>query len=242
MNKKKIQGTALITGAARRIGQAIALELASLGYNVALHYNRSKEEAEAVAAEIRQKEVECELFSCDLSDENQISRLMSKVFRKFSDLNLLVNSASLFERSGFAVEDLKLFNDHFAVNLKAPFILSCEFFRFCKKGQIINLLDTNIVKNTTSHVAYLLTKKSLADMTKIAAVAFAPHIRVNAIAPGLILPARGETVESLDRMAQKIPLKRKGDPCAIIRSVRFLVENDYLTGQFIFADGGEHLR
>lgn len=241
MNKKKIQGTALVTGAARRIGQAIALELASLGYNVALHYHRSKEEAEAVAAEIRQKEVECELFSCDLSDENQISRLMSKVFRKFSDLNLLVNSASLFERSEFAVKDLKLFNDHFAINLKAPFILSCEFFRLCKKGQIINLLDAHIVKNQTSHVAYLLTKKSLADMTKIAAVAFAPHIRVNGIAPGLILPARGETAESLDRMARNIPLKRKGDISTITQSIKFLIENDYLTGQFIFNDGGEHL-
>ena len=242
MNKKNIQGTALITGAARRIGQAIALEVASLGYNVALHYHHSKEPAEAIAAEIRQKGVECGLFSCDLSDEDQTAQLIAKVFKKFPGLNLLVNSASIFERSKFSLQDLKLFNDHFAVNLKAPFILSSEFFRLCKKGQIINLLDTNIVKNKTSHVAYLLTKKSLSDLTKLAAVEFAPHIRVNGIAPGLILPAKGDTAESLDRMAQNIPLKRKGALGYITQSVRFLIENDYLTGQFIFNDGGEHLR
>lgn len=241
MNKKKNAGTALVTGAARRIGRAIALELASLGYSIALHYHHSKEQAEVSAAEIRQKGVRCELFSCDLSDETQTSNLTAKVFKKFPSLNLLVNSASLFERSEFAVKDLKLFNDHFAINLKAPFILSCDFFRLCKKGQIINLLDANIVKNQTSHVAYLLTKKSLADMTKLAAVAFAPHIRVNGIAPGLILPARGETAESLDRMARKIPLKRKGDILTITQSIKFLIENDYLTGQIIFNDGGEHL-
>ena len=241
MNKKQGQETALITGGARRIGQAIALELASLRYNVALHYHHSREPAEVTAVEIRQKGVECELFRCDLSDENKTSQLISKVFRKFPGLNLLVNSASIFEKSKFVVKDVKLFNDHFATNLKAPFILSCEFFRLCKKGQIINLLDTNIVKNKTSQVAYLLTKKSLADMTKLAAVEFAPHVRVNGIAPGLILPAKGNTTEHLDRMARNIPLQRKGDPGYITQSIKFLIENDYLTGQFIFNDGGEHL-
>ena len=166
---------------------------------------------------------------------------MTEVVKRFSGLNLLVNSASIFEKSKFAVKDLKLFNSHFAINLKAPFILSCEFFRFCKKGQIINLLDTKIVKNKTSHVAYLLTKKSLADMTKLAAVEFAPDIRVNGIAPGLILPAKGDAVESLERMARNIPLKRKGDLSGITQSIKFLIENDYLTGQIIFNDGGEHL-
>ena len=241
MKKKNDRGTALITGCARRIGQAIALKLASLGYNIALHYHHSKDQAELSAAEIRRKGVRCELFSCDLSDESQTSNLMTEVVKRFSGLNLLVNSASIFEKSKFAVKDLKLFNSHFAINLKAPFILSCEFFRFCKKGQIINLLDTKIVKNKTSHVAYLLTKKSLADMTKLAAVEFAPDIRVNGIAPGLILPAKGDAVESLERMARNIPLKRKGDLSGITQSIKFLIENDYLTGQIIFNDGGEHL-
>ena len=241
MNKKKIQGTALVTGAARRIGRAIALELASLGYNIALHYNQSQTEAQALAGEIKQKGVACALFPRALSDEKKTADLVGTVAKKFPDLNLLINSASIFEKSNFTLKDLKLFNDHFAVNLKAPFILSSEFFRLCKKGQIINLLDANIVKNQTDHVAYLLTKKSLADMTKLAAVKFAPHIRVNGIAPGLILPAKDETTGYLDRMARDIPLQRKGGLLYIMQSVKFLIENDYLTGQFLFNDGGAHL-
>ena len=237
----KNKGTALVTGAARRIGRAIALELASLGYNIALHYNRSQAEAQATAEEIKKKGVVCVLFPCVLSDENQTSHLLSEVVEKFSDLNLLINSASIFEKSEFALKDLNLLQDHFAINLKAPFILSSEFFRLCKKGQIINLLDANMVTNKTDHVAYLLTKKSLADMTKLAAVKFAPHIRVNGIAPGLILPAKGDTTGNMDRMARDIPLKQKGDSSYIAQSVKFLIENDYLTGQFLFNDGGKHL-
>ena len=241
MVQKQITKTALVTGAAKRIGEAIALMLAGLGYKIALHYNHSQREAQVTADKIKKLGTQCELFCCDLSNEEQTISLISRVYKKFPDLNLLVNSASIFEKSKFDVKDIKLFNDHFAINLKAPFILSCEFYRLCKSGQIINLLDTNIVKNKTVHVAYLLTKKSLADMTKLAAIEFAPHIRVNGIAPGLILPPNGQTSEYLDRMAKDIPLKRRGDESYIARSVKFLLENDFLTGQFLFNDGGEHL-
>ncbi len=241
MVKKHNPGTAVVTGASKRIGQAIALMLAGWGYKIALHYNHSQKKAQSTAGQIEKLGTECELFDCDLANEQEVSKLMSRIYKKFPDLNLLVNSASIFKKSKFEIKDLKLFNDHFAVNLKAPFILSCEFYRLCKKGQIINLLDTNIVKNKTGHAAYLLTKKSLADMTKLAAIEFAPHIRVNGIAPGLILPPRGETSRYLDRMADGIPLRRKGDVSYITQSVKFLLENDYLTGQFLFIDGGEHL-
>lgn len=241
MNKTKSQGTALITGAAKRIGEAIAFELASLGYNVALHYNKSEREAQLIAEKIKTFGVRCELFPCDLADEKAVCGLIAAVYKKFSDLNVLVNSASIFEKSKFDIKDLKLFDAHFAINLKAPFILSSEFYRICKKGQIVNFLDTNIVKNHTSHVAYLLTKKCLAEMTKLAAVEFAPHIRVNGICPGLILPPKGQNVEYLDRMSHDIPLRRKGDVSYIRQSVKFFLENDFLTGQFIFNDGGEQL-
>ena len=193
MVKKQTPGTALVTGASKRIGQAIAFTLATLGYRIALHFNHSQKEAQETAGHIKKLGSVCELLDCDLASEKEVSTLISRAYKKFPDLNVLVNSASIFEKSKFDIKDLPLFNDHFAINLKAPFILSCEFFRICKKGHILNLLDTNIVKNKTSHAAYLLTKKSLADMTKMAAVEFAPHIRVNGIAPGLILPPRGET-------------------------------------------------
>ncbi len=231
----------MITGGAKRIGQAISLMLSSLGYRIALHYHHSQDTALQTAAHIRKEKGVCELFACDLANEKETLNLIKDVHQKSPDLNVLINNASLFAPSGFLSSDLKLFNAHFAVNLRAPFILCSAFKAICKKGQIINILDTNIVKNKTSHIAYLLTKKSLADMTKLAAVAFAPEIRVNGIAPGLILSPKNETDAYLDRRAREIPLQRKGDVSYIAWSVKFLLENDYLTGQFIFNDGGEHL-
>ncbi len=239
--RKSQRGTALVTGAAKRIGQAIALMLAENGFDIAVHYQHSRNDAEATAKLIRKKGVRCELFACDLNNEAQTLSLIRDVHLKFSNLNLLINCASIFEKSKFTTADLSLFDRHFAVNLKAPFILSCEFRTVCHHGQIINFLDTDIVENKTDHVAYLLTKKALVEMTKMAAVHFAPDIRVNAIAPGLILPPKGQTDEYLNRRAQGIPLKRKGDVVSICKSVKFLIDNDYLTGQIIFNDGGEHL-
>ena len=232
---------ALITGGAQRIGQGIALMLADLGYDIALHYSHSRSQAQSTALALEKKNVRCTLFQCDLADEDSTGKLVKSAAGQFPHLNLLVNNASIFEKSKFRSQDLPLLNRHFAVNLRAPFLLSCDFFALCKRGQIINILDTNIVKNKTSHVAYLLTKKSLADMTKLAAVEFAPQVRVNGIAPGLILPPAEENPEYLDRMAKNIPLRRKGSIAYIAQSVRFLIENDFLTGQFIFNDGGEHL-
>ncbi len=241
MVKKNFKGTALVTGAAKRIGKAIASFLAAEGYQIAAHYNHSEKDAQAVVKDIRKKGVACELFQCDLGSQEDTALLVQRVHAKFPDLNLLINSASIFEKSKFKIRDLDLFNDHFAINLKAPFILSSEFRKFCKRGQIINLLDTDIVKNQTTHIAYLLTKKSLADMTKLAAIEFAPHIRVNGIAPGLILPPAGKPTAYLDQRAKRIPLQRKGDVHYITQSVKFLLDHDFLTGQIIFNDGGEHL-
>src|SRR3989338_8191361 len=179
----------LITGAAKRIGKSIALLLAVLGFDVAVYYNRSKKEALQTAGEIESYGVRCELFSCDLSSEKNVRPLVSAVLKKFPNLSLLINSASIFEKS--SLTDSRAFDRHFRVNFKTPYILSSEFAKICKQGQIINILDTHITQNKSAFAAYLLSKKSLADFTKLAAVEFAPHIRVNAIAPGLILPPKG---------------------------------------------------
>ncbi len=242
MNKKNTSlGTVLVTGGGKRIGKAIAIDLASQGYSIALHHHTSHTEAQKVQSQIKAFGVQCEIFSCDLSDEFQTSRLMKHVHRKFPKLNLLINSASIFEKSSLLKGNLELFNRHLAVNLKAPLILSRDFARICQKGQIINILDTNVVKNKTSHAAYLLTKKALLELTYMSAVELAPRIRVNGIAPGLILPPVNEKNNYLDRLAKNIPLQKKGDPKYIAQSVRFLIDNSYLTGQIIYVDGGEHL-
>lgn len=233
--------TALITGSANRIGKALALALAECGYTIALHYNHSQQAAAKTAAEIKRKGGRCEIFSGNLGNEYEAKKLVPTVLEKLPRLSLLINNASIFQRSNLVPLDLKNFDEHFAVNLKAPYILTSVFAQNCKRGHIINILDTHIVQNKTAHFAYLLSKKALHDLTKMAAVALAPHIRVNAVAPGLILPPADQPADYLDRLAKQVPLKRKGTPTQITQCVKFLIENDYLTGQVLFNDGGEHL-
>jgi len=233
--------TALITGGAKRIGQAIALDLARVGFDIALHYNSSQKEAERTANAIRRLGVSCQLFRANLANENQTIKLISQVKKQIPNLEILVNSASIFEKSKLTIKDIKLLDQHFKIHLKAPFILTCEFARLCTQGQVINILDTNVTKNRTSHITYLMSKKSLEDLTKLSAVELAPNIRVNAIAPGLILPPQGQNNLYLDRLATRIPLKQKGEVRNITQAVRFLIENKFITGQVIYVDGGENL-
>lgn len=241
MSNHKIKGTALVTGAAKRLGHEVALHLADQGYNIALHYNNSKKEAMATAQAIYKKNVRCELFSCDLANIKEAVRLLSEVYRSFPNLNLLVNSASIFIPNEFGAQDLSLFEAHWNINFKAPYVLSCEFARLAKKGQIINFIDTNVVKNTTCYADYLLTKKALAEFTRMAAVAWGPAVRVNGISPGMILPPVNRQKDDRSQRAKRIPLKTVGDPAYILDAVDFFLKNTYVTGQIIPIDGGEGL-
>jgi NAD(P)-dependent dehydrogenase (short-subunit alcohol dehydrogenase family) len=241
MSQRSHRQTALITGSAKRIGRAMAVALAGQGYTVALHCNRSRADAEQAAQEIRESGGSCGIFCADLADEKQVQGLIPSVLKKYRQLDLLINSASIFKKDNLKTGDPALFNRQWAVNFKAPYILTSAFARKCKRGHIINILDTHIVQNKVSHVSYLLSKKALAELTKMAAVELAPEIRVNAVAPGLILPPAGKEKGYLDRLARDIPLKKRGEISYIVAAVRFLLDNEYLTGQILFVDGGEHL-
>ena len=241
VKKNKTQGVALITGGAKRIGKAICLSLSSSGYKIALHYHKSGAQAKNVAKTIRQRGGICELFPCDLSDYSQAATLIPNVLKKFSQLNVLVNNASIFEPSTISNTRLASLNDHFAVNFKTPYILTAAFASKCKKGHIINILDTHITDNRTAHAAYLLSKKALCELTKLSAVELAPHIRVNGIAPGLIFAPERAKPGYLEKLTGKVPLKKKGDVGQITQTIEFLMNNPYVTGQIIFNDGGEHL-
>ncbi len=235
------KGSVLITGGAKRLGRAIAIYLANLGYPIAIHYNRSRKEAENLANEICQSKGRCEIFAADLKDPKAAAKLLPDVHQKFPDLCFLVNNASIFVPSKIKSANLKDFDDEFAINLRAPFILTSQFAKIIQKGSIVNIVDTNVSKNQTAHFSYLLTKKSLADLTRLAAVELSPYIRVNAVAPGLILAPVQKNSNYLNRLAKNIPLKHKGDPEDIAKAVHFLLENTFITGQTIFVDGGEHL-
>ncbi len=240
MKKSSKSQTALVTGGAKRLGHATALHLAAQGYNIALHYHESKSEAVKTAQAIGKKGVRCALFSCDLADEHGVRQLVPQVYREFKNLNVLINSASIFVPNQFGDQDLTLFNSHWNINFKAPYLLSCAFNRLVKQGQIINLIDTNVVKYETKHADYLLAKKALNEFTKMAAVQWGPRIRVNGIAPGMILPPIDRRDDRKQRAAQ-IPLQKVGDPRYIVSAVQFLLDNDYMTGQVLAIDGGEGL-
>lgn len=238
---KKLKGTALVTGAAKRIGREAALHLAKAGYGIALHYHRSKPQAMATAQDIFKTGARCELFCCDLADEAQTLQLVPQVMKAFGNLNVLVNSASIFIPNKFGAADLTLFKAHWDVNFKAPYILTCAFARLVKRGQVINFIDANSVKYKTNYADYLMTKKALSEFTKMAAVQWGPAIRVNGISPGMILAPVNDQRDDRLKRAQRIPLQRTGKPANVLQSIQFLLENDYLTGQIITNDGGETL-
>ena len=235
-------GTALITGGAKRIGRAIALSLAEKGFHISLHYRSSRIEAEEVARNIEQKNVACQLFTCDFNDMEDLSTLIPRVFDRFPDCNLLVNNASIFEQARLLETDQNLFDRQFNTNVKAPFFLSRDFARHCNKGQIINILDTKISRTLVEYFAYTLTKKTLFEFTHMAAKELGPAIRVNGISPGLILPSAFRNREDFEKMGKSIPLKRTGSPASVVSAVHFLIDSSFITGECIFVDGGEHLK
>ncbi len=232
----------LVTGGAKRIGREIALFLAEKGYDIALHFGSSEKEAKEVSGLVAEKGRRCRLFQCDLGDMKAVSSLIPDVRRSFPDLSLLVNNASIFKRARFMETDFDLFDRHFNINFKTPFFLSRDFARLCKTGQIINILDTKISKTLIEYFVYTLSKKALFEFTKMAAKELGPHIRVNGIAPGLILPASDMREKDFEKMGDHIPLQKTGNPQAIIQAVDFLIGNDFVTGETIFVDGGEHLK
>ena len=167
IKKLKPEGTVLVTGAAKRIGKAICLSLSSLGYKIALHYNTSSNEAKKLAKDIQANGGQCQPFCCDLSDKKQTDRLISSIQKEFPDLNVLINNASIFRSSTIKNATMELLHKDFAVNFDAPFILTAQFAKECKKGHIINILDTHITHSSTQHSTYLLSKKALWNLTQM---------------------------------------------------------------------------
>ena len=201
---------ALVTGAAVRIGKAITLDLAEMGYSIALHFNSSRAEAEKLCRSIEALGAACEIFKADLTNPNELENLIPTVKKIFPKLSLLVNNAAVFQKAPLKQTDRKLFDSHFDLNFKAPFFLSSDFARVCKKGQIINILDTRITRNRSSHFAYTLSKKALADFTRLAAAELAPLKNVFAVG-GELLHAAVVLVNYVHVIGRVY-----GDPCGTV--------------------------
>lgn len=232
---------ALITGGAKRIGKSVALDLAEKGYDIAIHYNSSEKEAIETKSEVEKKGVSCKIFSCNLENTGESIELFYQVFESFPGLNLLVNNASIFDNIDFFEVTPEYFDKDFAINFKSPFFISQAFARSTEKGHIINFLDTRVNRTAVQHFVYNLSKKCLYHFTRMAAKRLAPEIRVNGICPGPILPPPGESENYLDKIIDMVPMKKTGNTDNILSAMNYLLENDYITGECLFVDGGKHL-
>lgn len=235
---------ALVTGAGKRIGRALALALAAEGYAVAVHYNRSAAEAQSVVRAIHDKGGQAAAFKADLMDEAAVSDLVPAATAKLGTLGVLVNNASTFEWDTALSVDRDSWDKAIEPNLRAPFVLSQAFARALPEeegGLIVNMLDERVWNLTQYFTSYTVAKAGLWTLTQTLALALAPRIRVNGIGPGPALPSPRQTQEDFDRMAASMPLGRGTSPEEIAETLRFLLKVPSITGQMIALDGGQHL-
>lgn len=219
----------------------MAVALASAGANVVVHHRSSHAAAQAVAEEIRQRGVRAATIQADLEQPSEAEALVAKARELAGPIDILVNNASVFERDTLETAAFDRFVRNVKINAWAPFVLTRAFARLSGRGKVVNLLDTRIAGLDLAHAGYILSKQLLAALTRMAAVAFAPGVTVNAVAPGLILPPPGEDEAYLDRLAHDLPLERHGSPDDVALAVLFLLECGFVTGQVVFVDGGRHL-
>jgi pteridine reductase len=233
---------ALVTGGARRLGRAVCRALAEQGVHLVIHYNTSETEARALAEELASTGVDTALVGGDLGRKGDYETLVARTVEASGRLDLLVNNASIFPTGVIgAMNESDLFSN-ITVNAFAPLVISRDFAKQAGEGAIVNLLDTRIVEYDRAHAAYHVSKRLFADFTRMTALEFAPRVRVNAVAPGLILPPEGEAEKYFHDRVKEVPLGRHGDPQDVARAVLFLLSSPFVTGEVIFVDGGQRLK
>jgi pteridine reductase len=236
--------TALVTGGARRIGRAIALGLGARGARVAVHHHRSAAEAAAVVDALRAAGTIADAFAADLTDARAVRALGDTVAGALGPVDVLVNNASVFYRTPLAALDERAWDDNFAVNAKAPYLLSLHLGRAMRArgaGKIVNVGDAGGGRAWAEYVPYAASKAALVALTQGFAKALAPAVQVNCVAPGPILPPRGATAEEEARLLARAPLGRFGGTDEIVAAVLYLVERDFVTGTTLVVDGGRSL-
>ena len=240
--KKRI----LITGAAKRIGKEMALSFFNKGWDIVIHYNSSKEEAEALADQMNsERNNSAMLVQANLDNANEVEMLVEKILSKNGSIDALINNASTFYPTPIGTFSEENWNALMGSNLKAPLFLIQSFYKELEKnkGFIINVTDINVDKALVDHSIYLAAKSGLQTLTKSLAKELAPNIRVNAIAPGAILePPNVEwTTEQKDKIISAVPMKRMGTEKDIVDAAVYLSEAEYITGQILNVDGGKSL-
>tara|TARA_R110001592_G_scaffold116059_1_gene316912 strand:+ start:51667 stop:52449 length:783 start_codon:yes stop_codon:yes gene_type:complete len=242
---KMTRPAALITGGATRLGLAFAKALANAGYDIALHYHRSIAAAASAAEDIETLGVKCITFQADLAAPAP-ETLINRVVDELPNLSVLINSASAYEAATIANTSMELLQQQFTVNFFAPFLLTQAFANLGSvqsgsKGIIINILDNKIAFQQNSYAAYLLSKKALMEFTQLAAMEYAPNVRINGIAPGVVMPGTERTDDYVTWRVNGIPLKKQGDVSHLLSAMNYLINNEFVTGQILTVDGGEGL-
>jgi NAD(P)-dependent dehydrogenase (short-subunit alcohol dehydrogenase family) len=245
MNKAKTtRRVALVTGAGKRIGRAISLGLAADGWNVALHFHRSRAETELLAEEITALGGSAVALDCDLGHPAQVGLLVAECERKIGMPTCLVNNAALFEYDDLASLEIPAWHRHLDVNLLAPVLLAKAFAARLPEGErgcIVNLLDQKVFNLNPDFFSYTIAKIALEGATRVLAMALAPRIRVCGVAPGITLVSGKQTEEGFARAHARAPLGQSSTMDDIADAVRFVVNARALTGTTIVIDGGQHL-
>jgi len=237
--------TALVTGGAVRVGRAISLALVGQGARVIVHFNSSRDAAADLVDVIRRGGGEAAALRADLSSMKGVRELIAEVELPFGPIDLLVNNASVFPGERLEEVDEALWEITLGVNLRAPFFLTQELggrMRARGEGLIVNLADLAGMQTWLGYSAHAISKAALIHLTRVAALALAPHVRVAAIAPGTVLPPVDLTEEEVGALASRAPLARIGSPEDVVEALLYLVRADFVTGEVLVVDGGRMLR
>jgi NAD(P)-dependent dehydrogenase (short-subunit alcohol dehydrogenase family) len=241
----KLPKTALVTGGAQRLGRAIVLELARQGFDVAIHFNTSRPEAEATRTQVQALGRRAVLMQADLEHEAQVERLIPEATDQLGPVGVLVNNASRFDRDEWHDASRASWDAHMEANLRAPFVLIQAFARALPpqaEGVVINMIDQRVWSLTPHFVTYTVSKAGLWALTQTMALALAPRIRVNAIGPGPALPSPRQTEAQFAQQAASVPLGHGTSPNEVARTVGMIIGLPAMTGQMIALDGGQHLQ
>ena len=235
---------ALVTGAAHRVGKAIAVALAHGGARIAVHYHGAQQEAQTTLDQLKALGVDAHLFPANLSDAGACTALIANVTQYFGTLDVLVNSAAVMHRTPVGEVTVADWDAMFSLNLRAPFFLcqaACPHLAR-SQGAIVNIADLAAFETWPAYVPHSITKAGIVQMTRALAHALAPIVRVNAVAPGAVLLPVGWDEQAARHLAETTPLKHLGTPEDVAQAVLYLIKADYVTGETIIVDGGRHVR
>ena len=236
---------ALVTGGARRLGRAFVEALANRGMRVAIHYGTSRGDADALVAALAARGLEAAHFNADLRDAEAAAALPGRVVERFGRLDVLVNSAAVMERVGVADATVQHWNDVMNLNLRAPFFIAQQAAPHLAavRGTIVNIADLGGLEPWPHYAVHSISKAGVIMLTKVLAMALAPDVTVNAIAPGTVLVPDDYDAEKRAFLSTTTPLQRLGTPADAVNALLYLVERaDFVTGETVVVDGGRVLR